>query len=180
MMAEAGAYTPRHYDSLGFGTMICCYEGEIGFAYQTTSLESQAAQKARQKQEWLYRVIRPREVVYVPPGIYHTVFRAPEGSQTLATAMRVLRYRDTVTWLKILLHDFDCEIAQTEPSWFARSVRGLVMGTWHFLDIAKTYNDAEKFGGARMVEEAERLLVEIDRKLKKMLTGLTPHQGRGS
>ena len=160
--------------------MICCYEGEIGCAYQTTSVESQAAQKARQKQEWLYRVIRPREVVYVPPGIYHTVFRAPEGSQTLATAMRVLRYRDTVTWLKILLHEFDCEIAQTEPSWFARSVRGLVMGTWHFLDIAKTYNDTEKFGGARMVEEAERLLVEIDRKLKKMLTGLTPHQGRGS
>ena len=173
MMAEAGAYTPRHYDTLGLGTLICCYEGEIGFAYQTTTTTTpQAPRKGRQSPKWFYKVLRPGDAVYMPPGTYHMVFRQPYGNQTLATAVRVLRYCDVVEWLKILSAEFDTETRSEEPEWFARVVRALVMGTRHYIDAAKAHYNVQKFGGAQKVKEAEEQLAVIDEKLLKLLDSL--------
>lgn len=174
MMAEAGAYTPRHYDALGFGTFIACYEGEIGFAYQTTppTLTPQARRKGSQSQKWLFKVMRPGDSVYMPPGTFHMVFRQPFGHQTLATAIRVLRYCDVADFLKLVSAEFDNAAGSEDPKWFSRVVRALVKGIRHYINKARAHNGLEKFGGAENVRAAEKLLLVIDKKLKKLWTSL--------
>ena len=168
MMAEAGAYTPEHHDSLGFGTLISCYEGEIGFAYQTTTPTPRKAQgKAKASKQWYYKIMRAGDAVYMPPGMKHLVFRQPYGTQTLATAVRVLRYCDVVEWLQILSAEADEE--GEDPEYFRRVVRGLVMRARHYIDQAKAQDKRDKFGGAQNVKEAEKLLGVIEKKLQKPL-----------
>jgi hypothetical protein len=169
MMAEAGAYTPEHYDSLGFGTFISCYEGEIGFAYQTTAPTPprKARGKAKASKQWFYKIMRPGDAVYMPPGMKHLVFRQPYGNQMLATAVRVLRYCDIVEWLQILSTESDAE--EEDPDYFCRVARGLVMGARHYIDQAKAQNKVEKFCGAQKVKEAEKVLAAIEKKLQKLL-----------
>ena len=172
MMAEAGAYTGPHHDTPGFGTFISCYEGEIGFACQTTApnQRSKACCKTQSSDKWFYRVLRPGDAVYMGPGTKHLVFRQPYGKQTLATAVRVLRYCDVVRWLQTLNDEFDSE--DDDPVYFSRVVRALVMGIRHYIDQAQAQNALEKFGGSRNVNEAERLLCVIDRKLHKLWKAL--------
>lgn len=166
MMAEAGAYTHEHCDTPGFGTFISCYEGEIGFAYQQKS--------AKSSKKWLYVILRPSDAVYMGPATKHLVFRQPNGSQALATAIRVLRYCDVVAWLKALSAEFDTGDDSKELQlFFSRVVRALVIGARHFVEQAKAHNAFEKFGGPQNVKEAEKLLRKIEKQRQTLLTRLS-------
>jgi hypothetical protein len=92
MMAEAGAYTAEHHDTFGFGTFSSCYEGEIGFAYQSTAPTPprKTGQKAQASKRWFNKIMRPGDAVYMGPRTKHLVFRQSCGNQTLATAVRIL------------------------------------------------------------------------------------------
>ena len=166
MMAEAGAYTHEHCDTPGFGTLISCYEGEIGFAYQQKSAKSSS--------KWLYKILRPGDAVYMGPATRHLVFRQPEGSQTLATAVRILRSCDVVEWLKALSAEFDTgDDSRESQLFFSRVVRALVIGARHFVEQAKAHSKFEKFGGPQNLKEAEKLLRKIEKQRQTLLTRLS-------
>ena len=107
------------------------------------------------------------------PATPHLVFRQPEGKQTLATAVRILRYSDVVEWLKALSAEFDAgDDTEEAQLYFSRVVRALVIGARHFVDQAKARNALEKFGGPKVVKQAEKLLAKIEKQRNELLDRL--------
>lgn len=171
MMAEAGALTQPHFDTFGFGTLITCYEGEIGFAWlNATETERMARQDGiKPSDRWRFKIMRPGNTVYMPPGTRHLVFRLLEGKQTLATAVRVLRHCDMIEWLQILNMEAQHVFADgNDQIEFGRVTRGLVIGTKHLLDQAKERKEFEKYGGRERVKVAEKLLGKIEKQLQQL------------
>ena len=173
MLAEAGALTGPHFDSLGFSTLISCYEGEIGFAWNTKPVDEQhpAADKDDETQgRWLFKILRSGDAVYMGPGTRHLVFRKPQGKQTLASVVRSIRYCDIGCWLRTLSlevqQSIDGDEARTEK--YDRVVRGLAMGAEHLIKQAKDRENMERFGGVEKVELAEKVLSKIKRQLKRI------------
>ena len=169
MLAEAGALTPPHFDGLGFGTLIDCHEGEIGFAWLIANEEERVARQGEiePSNRWRFKVLRQGNSVYMPPGTRHLVFRLPEGKQTLASSVRVVRYCDIVEWLQVLhmeaQHAFDDRNDGVE---FVRITRGLVMGARHWIGQAKAHKRLEKFGSPGQIKNAEKLLGKLKKQLQ--------------
>lgn len=166
MLAEAGALTDVHHDKWGFGTWISCVEGEIGFAWlsrpTTDELDNAFSENSKPEGRWLYKVLRPNDSLYMAPGTPHTVFRLPEGKQTLALAGHVLRRCDLERWLKFLLRE--SELAKKEDD-EGEVALGLVEGVRHLLKRVKGNEDLQaRYGGVKSVARAEKLLLKIEKK----------------
>ena len=105
MIADAGALTFCHWDKFALGTWISCHEGEIGLGW--LSHPSKAEHIAWQDDNktlvgnWLFKVLRPGDAVYMPPGTVHMAFRRPLGQQTLGFAGHVLRRLEICPWLGV-------------------------------------------------------------------------------
>ncbi|KAK5135634.1 hypothetical protein LTR08_004935 [Meristemomyces frigidus] len=110
LLADPGAFTLPHYETLGYASWLRCEEGEIGFAWLSHPSDEeldawradrnggQHATNAR----WRFKVLRWGDSVYFGPGTVHFIFRHRKGSATLATAGRLLRRSDLAVWLKVL------------------------------------------------------------------------------
>lgn len=168
MIAEAGALTQPHFDTFGFGTFICCAEGEIGFAWTSEATARKKGVSARDR--LLFKVLRPGDAVYMDPGRYHLVFRLPGGKQTMGSSPRVLRYGDVERWLDIISLELQNAI-DNEPLDDSHILvwRGLVMGTRYLITQARKGETFEKFGGEKTVRGAEKLLDKIEKQLQKLL-----------
>ena len=160
------------YGTYGFATFISCYEGEIGLAWLSHPTEQE--RKARREHadpsnRWRFKILRPGNAVYMPPGTRHLVFRPPQGNQTLGSAIHVVRYFDVVEWLQYL--SLECEyvfadkVAKVD---FGRVYRSLVNGARHLVGQAKGRKDFEKFGGRETVEAAWKLVHTIEKKLRQL------------
>lgn len=119
MLADPGAITTSHWDSWGMGTWISCHEGQIGIVWRSHPSEQEVnyylwdRAKAHTMGISIYKVLRPGDAVYMPPGTIHTVFRRPCGNQTLGFAGHVVRRSCLAEWIRV----FDRETANVENNW---------------------------------------------------------------
>ncbi|KXT18017.1 hypothetical protein AC579_9607 [Pseudocercospora musae] len=176
MLADAGAITLSHWDKILFGTWISCYEGEIGFAWLSHPdqkvIESFLKNSSKVEGTWLYKVIRPGESLYMPPGTIHTVFRRPQGTQTLGMAGHILRRStDQESWLNFLHQELQKDLRLKRD--FANDyemyvVPPLMERLGHLIEVAKKDGTVDRFGGQDKVDRAEKLMEEVDNDIVKM------------
>lgn len=120
MLADPGAITLAHWDRWGLGTWISCHKGQIGLIWRSHPSNQERTNhlndgySAALEGTSLYKVLRPGEAVYMPPGTIHTVFRRPSGTHSLAFAGNILRRTALDKWLQLLDQEVadvvdDCE-----------------------------------------------------------------------
>jgi len=169
MLAEAGALTGPHSDQWGMGTWISCLEGEFGFAWcrQPTDAIRDAILAGTDQPggRWLYKVLRPDDSLYMPPGTPHAVFRLPRGKQTLGLAGHALRRPDLARWLHVLRVETEQALGdRSNRQPYPEVISGLVTGARHF--FAQIRGDAaaeERYGGAESVGRAEKDLEGLEK-----------------
>ncbi|KAK5117170.1 hypothetical protein LTR85_008938 [Meristemomyces frigidus] len=155
-LAEAGALTQPHVDKWGFATNTICLEGEIGWCWlaDPTNDEreglSDGSDDTRDSGRWVYKVLRPGDVMYMPPGTPHMVFRLPNGRQTMVAGSHILRRRDVEQWANwIELEARHAQKALEEGEQLDDSEagiwRGLAEGIEHVLE--HTNGPAASYGG---------------------------------
>ncbi|KXS95341.1 hypothetical protein AC578_5288 [Pseudocercospora eumusae] len=175
MLADAGAITLSHWDKTSFGTWISCYEGEIGFAWLSHPdqkvIDSFLKKSNTVVGTWLYKVIRPGESLYMPPGTIHTVFRRPQGTQTLGMAGYILRRSNLESWLSFLHRELQKDLKPKRN--FANDheihiIPPLMERLGHFIELAKKEGTLDKFGGQAKVDRVEKLMKEVDNDIVRM------------
>ncbi|KAK4548888.1 hypothetical protein LTR36_008661 [Oleoguttula mirabilis] len=108
MLAEAGALTQPHADKWGFAPNTSYIEGEIGWCWLADATDKDreglmdSSDEAKDSGRWLYKVLRPGDALYMPPGTPHLVFRLPKGKQTMIVASHVVRRYDVGQWVRWL------------------------------------------------------------------------------
>ncbi|KAF2481312.1 hypothetical protein BDY17DRAFT_301081 [Neohortaea acidophila] len=173
MIAEAGAMTGPHCDTFGFGTYICCGEGEIGLAWSTNEPSAKTKQQKRPtpKDGWAFKVLRRGDAMYLDPGRWHYVFRKPGGAQTMAWSVRVLRSCDLERWLQIVQSEVDKAIDESvvDDSEDILTWRGLLLSAEKLIEQAKENEGLERFGGEKTVHRAEAVMRKAETALKHLL-----------
>lgn len=169
MLAEAGALTLPHVDKWGFGTFLSCLEGEMGFAWLSHTsdeqLEAVLAGTDAPDEEWLFKVLRPGDAVYMSPGTPHLVFRLPQGKQTMGLAGHLVRRCDVEQWVQLVM--LDAEQGEYHDAGFGEVVRGLATGIEHILTKAAGRQDiVEQYSGAKKMASVRKALVKLKRMVK--------------
>lgn len=170
-MAEPGATTPAHFDKYSLGTWLACYEGEIGFCWQSHPTDEQRVSWKRDTSKpdgkYLYQVLRPGDAMYMPPGQVHVVFRRPEGGPTFMLGGHVLRKSAIDQWLHVL----NLETAAVIKGWktspqqcYSVILPPLVDWTKFLLSHAETKGARKMCGGKKRVDKANRLIRELEKK----------------
>ena len=167
MLAEPGSVTLPHWDKYSTSTWIACIEGEIGFGWladptdeeKTSWLEDVSEPKGR----WLFRVLRPGDVVYMPPGTMHFVFRRPGGGQTMGFASQMLRRADMLAWLQHLKIEMGYAVSDViEDAPYAQIVPGTLNGLLRLVNHACREGEFEKFRGRSKIRKIIGLIDDID------------------
>lgn len=176
MLAEPGCITYPHWDKFSTSTWISCLEGEIGFGWLAEPSEEEKMawleDVAKPKGRYAFKVLRPGDAVYMPPGTIHFVFRRPGGGQTMGLASQMLRRADAVSWLQHL--KIELEYAQKEAleeAPYVHVVPAMVQGFFHLINSALGQGDYEKFGGRQRIEEMVELSSTIDDMIEDMRQG---------
>lgn len=175
MIADAGATTCCHWDKFALGTWISCHEGEIGMGWLShPSAEAYVAWQSDNKTMvgiWLFKVLRPGDAVYMPPGTVHMAFRQSQGKQTLGFVGHVLRRSELVQWLGILELEVKDAVEEHKAHRSARAMGTCFRGyCWalRLLEQADTAQSAAKFGGLDGVKSAKRSLSTFERYSKQL------------
>ncbi|GIZ46251.1 hypothetical protein CKM354_000938300 [Cercospora kikuchii] len=180
MISDPGSITGPHWDRWCLGTYISCHEGEMGFAWLShpSTIEqhkrwTDTSKNGKPEGNWLFKVFRKGDAVYMPPGTVHVVFRLPEGQQTMATAGHFLRRStDWKNWLKMLVHERETHIVreQEEAGSGYLTIFGPIVKTLRFLlDQVKSDEEIERFGGKRRVKSARKLLATLEGQVSEIL-----------
>lgn len=164
MLAEPGSITYPHWDKYATSTWISCLEGEIAFGWQSKpkgkALASWLEDLGEPRGRWCFRVLRPGEVVYMPPGTVHLVFRRPGGGQTMGFAGQMLRRADTLDWLKFAkIEVAHADAVENAPYEFV--LPPLVNGFLGLVNAAAREGDFEKFGGKQRIREMTEIIEEM-------------------
>lgn len=157
MLAEPGAITYPHWDKYSTSTWIACLEGEIGCGWLSDPSDEEKTSwlkdVARPAGRWLFKVLRPGDAVYMPPGTVHFVFRRPRGGQTMGFASQMLRRADTMAWLRHLRIELEAAVSdEIEDAPYELVVRGLMNGLLHLIRSAHK-DDSGKFGDEAQIRE---------------------------
>lgn len=174
LLAEAGALTQPHYDKWGFATSLVCLEGEIGWCWLANATNEERkdimanSDDTRDSDRWLYKVLKEGDVMYMPPGTPHLVFRLPKGNQTLAAGSHMVRRCDVGQWVSLL----ELEVRRAKAAFkkgnkldeFEVAVwRGLCVGIKHILKHG-TESDAS-YGGKQALDKVRATLKSIKKDL---------------
>lgn len=164
MLAEPGSITYPHWDKYATSTWISCLEGEIAFGWQSKpkgkALASWLEDLGEPRGRWCFRVLRPGEVVYMPPGTVHLVFRRPGGGQTMGFAGQMLRRADTLDWLKFAKIEVSyADAVENAPYEFV--LPPLVNGFLELVNAAAREGDFAKFGGKQKIREMTEIIEEM-------------------
>ncbi|KAK4505158.1 hypothetical protein PRZ48_003121 [Zasmidium cellare] len=177
MLADPGAITTSHVDAFGMGTWISCHQGLIGLVWRShptdaelrTHISDPTGAKSVLMGTSIYKVLRPGEAVYMPPGTIHTVFRKPSGNPTLAFAGHMLRRSAMAQWL----HTFNEQALRRADTWDQNGtahehiVPVLVRAA---RDVLGHEDQADLFGGIENWNRANRLLRTVNQTGRRLQT----------
>ena len=174
MLAEPGAITLPHWDKYSLGTWICCYEGEMGFAWLGHPSEAERTRwhsnNSKAKGRWLYVVLRAGDAIYLPPGTVHLVFRQPEGQQTLGTGGHLIRRADLNLWLEMLTLELKAAPSRLDQDIpYGLIMPGLLYGIKEMIEGSFQLETTECYGGREVLESAVASVRELERSVQTLI-----------
>lgn len=173
MLAEPGAITLPHWDKYSTSTWISCLEGEMGFGWLAEPHEDEKTAWLKDVSEpqgrYLFKMLRPGDAVYMPPGTIHFVFRRPGGGQTMGFAGQMIRRADAMSWLEYLKIELGFAVEdETEDAPYERVVPQMMQGLIHLINGALRQKDFDKYGGKQKLEELIDVAISVDDLIEEL------------